>query len=1080
MRRVLVGLAVAALAGAFVWQRVRGEAESPARREAEQLYRQGLDHQLALHGARAFENHRAAILRDPTFLPPFFETVSLLSGIVAPKFMIAFLDSLAMRVPDARVGACITNNARLLRGLVVAVPSGNAGTTAARDCEQYLRATAWPATAASSFTIAARELWQRNDEDPAILGAHLAVLSDNHRWSELLALARRMGGSHEHALVRAVASSFEAYALHELGRDADAIAAEQRARADPAWRHPGFRVRYYSVDVRHGDLLARRPDVVGDSIRGHMASALREAIDGYRTAVDAGDAQSRATDGARAALHALDGGRLDEALVAWIKAAAAADEVNDASLRAQAHMRLGRTYVKLGRLPEGEAELLRARALVAHDTLPLTQKEIEHNLLHLYESLADYPHARSAGAEFVRFAEFGGLHAVRMMSARDVARLLRTHGELEESRRFYERMLNDIDSLGTGQNYAAEYYELTGDLDRARKTYLADTASGTRALDGLVRTSLAIGDTAAARHYAQLHDMRRTAQGVPESAALLPGVLAKTGRIAQARRAFDVARSDVGSHGQLAAWAALTLQLAELERVQGVPARAAALADSAAHGARRVASTDVALRATGLAAVARVEAGLARGVALDAVGAAEREAERSGYPALRADLRRLHAEALAAAGDWRAALDRFRAAAQLTDSIAAVIALDQEQAGYRSAQRRVYDRALAAIVSHAAEAGAPALYAEWTRRRKSRGFAAEAVPANAPLPRPGPGRAVIDYVLLDSAAAAFVITERETRLIVLPTRADSVRATVRRMRAALDVRIGDAIDLSHIRFPFALAHELYRQLLAPLEPLLRGATALTIVPDGVLALVPFDALVVTPPSSEAFVSDVVFVLDRFVVTEATMLGVDTRRWSLPDGPVVAVLPALGAALNDEAAREADAIRRVVPAGRTVLLSGAHATERSVRAAAPRAAVLHFAAHAYANENDPASSRIALAPDAQNDGALHAYEIAEMQLAGSLVVLTACETATGRVLDGEGVLSLSRSFLRAGAHATIATLWPVGPGTADFVAAFYQSLASGAEPSSALRSAKLALRRGGVAPFVWAPYKLVTRSVPRPR
>jgi CHAT domain-containing protein len=45
-----------------------------------------------------------------------------------------------------------------------------------------------------------------------------------------------------------------------------------------------------------------------------------------------------------------------------------------------------------------------------------------------------------------------------------------------------------------------------------------------------------------------------------------------------------------------------------------------------------------------------------------------------------------------------------------------------------------------------------------------------------------------------------------------------------------------------------------------------------------------------------------------------------------------------------------------------------------------------------------------------------------------------------------------------------------------VTAFCQSLVSGAEPSSALRSAKLALRRRGVAPFVWAPYKLVTRNV----
>jgi CHAT domain-containing protein len=90
------------------------------------------------------------------------------------------------------------------------------------------------------------------------------------------------------------------------------------------------------------------------------------------------------------------------------------------------------------------------------------------------------------------------------------------------------------------------------------------------------------------------------------------------------------------------------------------------------------------------------------------------------------------------------------------------------------------------------------------------------------------------------------------------------------------------------------------------------------------------------------------------------------------------------------------------------------------------------------------------------------------------VLSACETAGGRALEGEAVLSLSRSFLRAGAGATIATLWDVGPQSAAFSDALHGALRAGRKPADALHRAKQKLRASGAEPFVWAPYKLITR------
>jgi len=91
------------------------------------------------------------------------------------------------------------------------------------------------------------------------------------------------------------------------------------------------------------------------------------------------------------------------------------------------------------------------------------------------------------------------------------------------------------------------------------------------------------------------------------------------------------------------------------------------------------------------------------------------------------------------------------------------------------------------------------------------------------------------------------------------------------------------------------------------------------------------------------------------------------------------------------------------------------------------------------------------------------------------VLSACETNAGRLLGGEGVLRLSRAFLRAGASGTVATLWPVGPATADVMAAFYRELARGRPTADALREAQLEQRRGRWSnAFHWAGFTLITR------
>ena len=161
------------------------------------------------------------------------------------------------------------------------------------------------------------------------------------------------------------------------------------------------------------------------------------------------------------------------------------------------------------------------------------------------------------------------------------------------------------------------------------------------------------------------------------------------------------------------------------------------------------------------------------------------------------------------------------------------------------------------------------------------------------------------------------------------------------------------------------------------------------------------------------------------------------------------------------------------------LMGQLAREEAVKELGPDPLILHFATHALADEQHLMQSRLYFFSDSsgKEDGILHAYEIYGLTFNSPLTVLSACQTGKGRLLQGEGIMSLARAFQFSGSKRVLSTLWPTDDRAgATLVQAFFEKLASGTDITIALQQARLQWMEKSDSyhchPYYWAGYVLI--------
>ena len=284
---------------------------------------------------------------------------------------------------------------------------------------------------------------------------------------------------------------------------------------------------------------------------------------------------------------------------------------------------------------------------------------------------------------------------------------------------------------------------------------------------------------------------------------------------------------------------------------------------------------------------------------------------------------------------------------------------------------------------------------------------------------------------------------------------------------------------------------MYLNLIRPVEALFKGKK-LIIIPDEEIGWLPFDAFLKNKSESDQtdyeglhyLINDYTFSYGYsssliFNKRSKTMMEVKVFAFS-PDylntrisGNTLSTLKGAGAEIGS-----------VFKWFRGKEFSGEYATKTNFINSLQDPAIFHLAMHSI---SDSSNSRFSyLLFDTHNnsaeDGKLYNYEISLARIKSPMVVLSACNSGSGTLYYGEGLMSLARGFILAGASSVIKTTWEINDETsAAIITRFYYHLSKGKEKNEAMRLAKLEYLKNSppafTNPYYWAAYEVMGDNAP---
>lgn len=294
---------------------------------------------------------------------------------------------------------------------------------------------------------------------------------------------------------------------------------------------------------------------------------------------------------------------------------------------------------------------------------------------------------------------------------------------------------------------------------------------------------------------------------------------------------------------------------------------------------------------------------------------------------------------------------------------------------------------------------------------------------------------------------------------------------------------------SHVLNKYASAlNYMYNTLVNPLIKNL-NTSHLIIIPDDEISWLPFDALIESLPSDSINSFDgLPYLINRFIISYGPSASLVFNK-TLPGRKVYAFAPdynEINGAITDivrlsGANKEIDAIYRWFRGRR---FTGHSATETNFRSLLGSPGIFHLAMHSFSDTLNSNYSYLLFETgnDTLNDGKLYNYEVSLLKIVSPMIVLSSCNSGTGKLYQSEGLKSLALSFFLAGASSLIMTSWEINDEvSAEIMENFYYYLAKGRQKDEAMRLAKLEFLRKNPPslkdPYYWAAYKVMGNNDP---
>lgn len=358
-----------------------------------------------------------------------------------------------------------------------------------------------------------------------------------------------------------------------------------------------------------------------------------------------------------------------------------------------------------------------------------------------------------------------------------------------------------------------------------------------------------------------------------------------------------------------------------------------------------------------------------------------------------------------------------------------------------------------------------------------------------------PGRTLIEYALADTMLYTFVVNKEKFDVIsrrISPQFRENIQTLTSTTQSDGFMSIQKSDYLNYIK----AAHSLYVDLLEPLSTI-SSDKKLIIVPDAEIGFISFDMLLTAAGDSTTMnFKNLPFLIYSHTISYSTSAALQYsgihKNERNPSRNLLALAPGYDNLTNLEEDGFVDEdgntvyllpipgveneIREIRKIASGTSLLGKKSTETAFKKNASKYNILHFAMHTLINNEKPMLSKLVFYQDGDSgeDGMLNTYELFGMDLNAGLAVLSACNTGSGKLLKGEGIMSLARGFMYAGVPGIVMTMWAVeDQASAQIVTSFYSYLDKGMPKDEALRQSKLdMLSEGNMLrshPYYWAAY-----------